>query len=62
MCRWREAERYHHLRPFPQPPEPPRRCRPRRRLQHLAPLQRSGSLRPPSPGCRLVHHGLGYSP
>lgn len=55
-----EAKGHRDLRPCPQPTEPLRRRRPCRCLQHMAPLQRTGSLRRASFRRRLLHHELGY--
>lgn len=55
-----EAEGYCDIRHGPEPTEPLcRRC-PRCRLQHMAPIQLTGSLRRATVYCRVLHPELGH--
>lgn len=55
-----EAEGHCVVRPGPEPTEPLRRRYAQRCLQHMAPFQRTGSLRCAAFHRRLLHHAMGH--
>ena len=54
-----EAKRHHQLRPEREPSKPPRGRRPRRHLQHLAPVPQPGPVLGAPHGFLLLRHGMG---